>query len=87
MINKDRSFFQYKNGDLVYIISPLTSQLTTSSRKVAIKYIGHLVAYKIMDPNNSLLMMLGGKILRGLFCATAQSISQHVDAGQLNVPP
>ena len=27
MINKDRENFQYKGGDLVYIISPLTSQL------------------------------------------------------------
>ena len=27
MINKDRGMFQYKGGDLVYIISPLTSQL------------------------------------------------------------
>ena len=34
MINKDRAFFQYKSGDLVYIISPLTSQLHTASCKV-----------------------------------------------------
>ena len=35
MINKDRAFFfQYNSGDLVYIISPLTSQLHTASRKV-----------------------------------------------------
>ena len=27
MINKGGMFFQYNNGDLVYIISPLTSQL------------------------------------------------------------
>ena len=27
MINKDRAFFQYKDRDLVYIISPITSQL------------------------------------------------------------
>ena len=27
MINKDRMFFQYSSADLVYIISPLTSQL------------------------------------------------------------
>ena len=27
MINKDRVFFQYNSEDLVYIISPLTSQL------------------------------------------------------------
>ena len=26
MINKDRAFFQYKSGDLIHIISPLTSQ-------------------------------------------------------------
>ena len=30
MINKDRGIFQYRGGDLVYIISPLTSQLHTS---------------------------------------------------------
>ena len=29
MINKNRENFQYKGGDLVYIISPLTSQLRT----------------------------------------------------------
>ena len=33
MINRYRSFFQYNSGDLVYIISPLTSQLGTSFRK------------------------------------------------------
>ena len=67
MINKERNFFQYNSGDLVYIISPLTSQLRTSSRKVAIKYICPLVVYKIIDPQNYLSMMLDGKILRGLF--------------------
>ena len=67
MINKDQSFFQYNSGDLGYIISLLTSQLRTSSRKVAIKYIGSLVIYKIIDSHNYLLMMLDGKIFRGLF--------------------
>ena len=45
MINKDRNFFQYNSRDLVYIISLFTSQLQTSSRKVAIKYVGPLVGY------------------------------------------
>ena len=68
MINKDRAFFfQYNSGDLVYIICPLTSQLHTSLRKVSIKYIGPTVIYKIIDPHNYLLMILDGKILRGLF--------------------
>ena len=31
MINKDRAFFQYNSRDLVYIISPLTSQLGKAS--------------------------------------------------------
>ena len=35
LINKDRDNFQYNSGDLVYIISPLTSQLWTASRKVS----------------------------------------------------
>ena len=62
LLNKDRDDFQYNSGDLVYIISPLTSQLRTASRKVSIKYI-----YKIVDPHNYLLMTLDGKLLRGLF--------------------
>ena len=67
MINKDRNFFQYNNGDLAYIISPLTSQLHTISRKVMIKYVDPVVVYKIIDPHNYLLMTLDGKILRVLF--------------------
>ena len=31
MINQNRENFQYRGGDLVYIISPLTSQLGTNS--------------------------------------------------------
>ena len=50
MINKDRTFFQYNSGDLVYIISQLTGHLHTTSRKVMIKYIGPVVIYKIIDP-------------------------------------
>ena len=59
MINKYHEDFQYNSRDLVYIISPLT-------RKVTIKYVGPLVIYKIVDPYNYLLMILGGKILRCL---------------------
>ena len=67
MINNDRNFFQYNSGDLVYIISPLMSQIRTTSRKVAIKYSRPLVVYKIIDPHNYLLMTQDGKILWGLF--------------------
>ena len=67
MIDKDRAFFHYKSGDLIYIISPLTSQLHMVSCKVAIKCVGPVVIYKIIDPHNYLPMTLDGKILREIF--------------------
>ena len=67
MINKDRENFQYREGDLVYIISPLTSQLRTASQKIAIKYVGPVLVHKIIDPHNYLIMTLDEKILRGIF--------------------
>ena len=67
LMNKDRDYFQYNSGDLVYIISPLASQLRMASRKVTIKYVGPLTIYKIVDPHNYLLITLDGKLLRGLF--------------------
>ena len=67
MINKDRENFQYKGGDLVYIVSPLTSQLKTNSLKIAVKYVGPVAVYKIVDPINYLLMTLDGIILKVIF--------------------
>ena len=67
MINKNRENFQYRGGDLVYIISPLTSQLRTNSRKITVKYVGPVVIYKIIDPHNYFLMTLDGVMLRGIF--------------------
>ena len=67
MINEIRASFWYKSGDLVYIISPLISQLCTASCKVTIKYVGPVEIYKIIDPHNYSLMMLDGRLFRGLF--------------------
>ena len=64
MINKSRENFQYRGGDLVYIISPLTNQLITNSQKVPVKYVGPVVIYKIVDTHNYLLMTLDGIILK-----------------------
>ena len=64
LLNKDREYFQYNSGYLVYLISPLTTQLRTSSRKVASNYVGPLVVYKIVDPHNYLFMTIDGKLLR-----------------------
>ena len=56
-----------QGGDLVYIISPLTSQLGTNSQKLAVKYVGPVVVHKIIDPHNYLLMTLDGVMLREIF--------------------
>ena len=67
LINKDREYFQYNSGDLVYLISPLTTWLRTNSRKILVKYVDPLVIYRIVDPHNYLLMTIDGQLMRGLF--------------------
>ena len=67
MINQNRENFQYKGGDLIYIISPLTSQLRTNSPKIDVKYVEPVVIYKIIGPHNYLLMTLDDIMLRGIF--------------------
>ena len=44
LLNKDREYFQYNSGDLVYLISPLTSQLQTSSMhmRVGFRFNAHV---------------------------------------------
>ena len=81
MINKERGFFQYKGGDLVYIISPLTSQLCTVSCKVAIKYVGPVVIYKIIDPPQLLSYDLRWKKFKRTL--QAQEVKAHYHKGQI----
>ena len=64
LLNK---YFQYNSEDLVYLISPLMSQLRTAFRKIMVKYVGTLAVYKIVDPHNYLLITLDGKLLQSLF--------------------
>ena len=80
MINKYRENFQYKGGDPVYIIAPLRSQLRTNSQKIAVKYVGPAVIYKIVDPHNYLLKTLDGIILKGIFEQERlkPAISEHI---------
>ena len=49
------------------MISLLTIQLHTASRKVMINYVGPVVIYKIIQLHNYLLMKITGKRLRGCF--------------------
>ena len=62
------NFFQYNSRDLVYLISPLTSQLRTAVKKDYGEICWTPGRYmKIIDPHNYLLIILNGKLLCGLF--------------------
>ena len=67
MINKDRENFQYRGGDLVYIISPLTSQLRMNSWKIAVKCVGPVVVYKIVHPHKLFINDTGRNIIERNF--------------------
>ena len=68
MINKDRENFQYKGGDLsVHSFTFDKPVKNKFMQNIAIKYVGPVVVYKILDPHNYLLMMLDEKILKGIF--------------------
>ena len=85
MINQNRENFQYRGGDLVYFISPLTSQFRTNSQKIAVKYVGPVVIYKIIDPHNYLLMTLDGVMLRGIFeCERLKPTVVRTNQGNVN---
>ena len=85
LLNKDREYFQYNSGHLVFLISPLKTQLRTSSGKVVINYVGPVVVYKIVDPHNYLLMTIDGKLLRGLFeHERLQPAMIRMDKGNVN---
>ena len=84
LLNKDRECFQYNSRDLVCIISPLTSQLRTSSRKFSVNYVGPLVVYKIVDPHNYLLRTIEGQLMRGLFeHERLKPVILHMDKGNV----
>ena len=54
-------------GGLVNIISPLTSQLRTFSRKISVKYVGPVAIYKVTDPKSLILCTLYDKLILSFF--------------------
>ena len=67
MINKDRENFQYRGGDSCLHNFSINKSSKNQPQKIAVKYIGPVVVYKIVDPHNYLLMTLDGIILKGIF--------------------
>ena len=62
LLNKDRKSHSFQVGQLVYIFQARGTVVQSSSRKINSYYVGPLVIYKAIGPNQFLLMSLDGII-------------------------
>ena len=60
IMNKDRQHYGFAVGQIVYMYNPSGSQLQTGSRKIQCHFVGPLVIYKCISPNQFLLISLDG---------------------------
>ena len=62
LLNKDREYQAFEVGQIVYMYQVRGSVVETGSRKIRCNYIGPLVIFKAVGPNQFLLMSLDGLI-------------------------
>ena len=62
VLNQDKTPHGYLVGQLVYLYMPSGAVLQTGSRKISCKFVGPLVIYKAISPNQFLLMSLTGEV-------------------------
>ena len=62
MLNRNRQCHAFEIGQIVYMYQARGSMVQTGSRKIACFFVGPLVIYKAVGPNQFLLMPLDGQI-------------------------
>ena len=62
MLNRNRQCHAFEIGQIVYMYQARSSMVQTGSRKIACFFVGPLVIYKAVGPNQFLLMSLDGQI-------------------------
>ena len=62
LLNKDREYQASEVGQIVYMFQARGSVVETGSRKIRCNYIGPLVIFKAVHPNQFLLMSLDGLV-------------------------
>ena len=62
LLNKDREYQAFEVGQIVYMFQARGNVIETGSRKLRCNYIGPLVIFKAVGPNQFLLMSLDGLI-------------------------
>ena len=60
MLDKDRKYEAFEVGQIVYVYQARGSIVETGSRKIKCNYIGSLIIFKAVGPNQFLLMSLDG---------------------------
>ena len=80
LLNKDKELHSFHVGQLVYMYQPKGADLQTGTRKFTCEFVGPLVVYKAVSPNQFLLMTLDGKIYPHLIEET------RIKAGYIRTP-
>ena len=62
MWNKNKTFYAYEAGQIVYMYKAKGAFGNTGSKKITCYYVGPLVIYKAVSPNQFLLMSLTGQV-------------------------
>ena len=62
LLNKDTEYQAFEVGQIVYLYQPRGSVVETGSRKIKCNYVGPLIIFKAVGPNQYLLMSLDGLI-------------------------
>ena len=62
VLNKDKELHGFSIGEIVYLYLPSGAILQAGSRKIRCKFVGPLVVYKAISPNQFLIMSLTGEI-------------------------
>lgn len=61
-LNRNRKYHSFEAGQIVYVYQAKGTIVQTGSRKIACYYLGPLVIYKAIGPNQFILMSLTGEI-------------------------
>ena len=62
LVNSGKEIHAFFAGQIVYLYNPKGAMLQSGTRKIACQFVGPLVVYKAVSPNQFLLMSLDGKV-------------------------
>ena len=65
--NKCKNKEKFKEGDLVYLLSPTSTSLQTASRKLNFNWVGPLILHEKVDQTHCILSDLNGKLLKSTY--------------------